>query len=201
MNKSTLDGLLDRVHDLQLELEQEMDKLLVAKRLQFRYQLLSGKVRFERGMALLQSRQKVGIFKYITKARLLLLITSPVIYSLIIPFVLLDIMVNLYQIVCFPIYRIPLVKRRKYLSIDHRHLAYLNMIEKLNCLYCSYANGLIEFVREISARTEQYWCPIKHAQRTLDPHRMVNNFIDFGDVESYKKELKNIRAALSELED
>lgn len=201
MSKSNLDVLLERLHQLQIELEQEMEQLLAAKREQFRYQLHNGKVKFEQSIGKLQQRQKVGIFRYISRASLLLLITSPVIYSLIIPLLLLDLMANVYQNICFPVYRIPRVRRRNYLKIDHQHLAYLNGIEKLNCIYCSYANGLIEFVREISARTEQFWCPIKHAQLTPDPHRLVDNFVDFGDMEAYKKELNSIRKKISELKD
>ena len=201
MSKSNLDVLLERLHQLQIELEQEMEQLLAAKREQFRYQLHNGKIKFEQSIGKLQQRQKVGIFRYISRASLLLLITSPVIYSLIIPLLLLDLMANVYQNICFPVYRIPRVRRRNYLKIDHQHLAYLNGIEKLNCIYCSYANGLIEFVREISARTEQFWCPIKHAQRTPDPHRLVDNFVDFGDMKAYKKELNSIREKISELKD
>ena len=68
---------------------------------------------------------------------------------------------------CFPIYGIERVQRRRYFAIDRHTLAYLNAIEKANCLYCSHANGVIAYVREVAARTEQYWCPIKHCQPTI----------------------------------
>jgi hypothetical protein len=92
-------------------------------------------------------------------------LTAPVIYAVIVPLVLLDLFVTIYQRVCFPVYGIPKVNRGDYLIFDRHHLAYLNALEKLNCAYCSYANGLIAYVREIAGRTEQYWCPIKHARR------------------------------------
>ena len=66
--------------------------------------------------------------------------------------------------------------------------------------YCSYGNGVIEYCREISARTEQYWCPIKHASRTPDPHQRMEQFADFGDAESYKKRLIKLRKSWAELE-
>jgi hypothetical protein len=59
------------------------------------------------------------------------------------------------QWVCFPIYGISRVQRHRYFAIDRHKLAYLNVIEKANCVYCSYANGLIGYVREVTARTEQ----------------------------------------------
>ena len=69
------------------------------------------------------------------------IVTAPVIYSLIIPFVLLDLFVTVYQLICFPVYKIEKVKRSDYLIFDRYHLAYLNTIEKINCAYCSYATG------------------------------------------------------------
>ena len=60
---------------------------------------------------------------------------------MIVPFVLLDLFVTIYQAVCFPVYGIPKVERRTYLVFDRHHLAYLNALEKLNCAYCAYANG------------------------------------------------------------
>ena len=55
-----------------------------------------------------------------------------------------------YQAICFPVYKIPKVRRRDYLVFDRHHLAYLNIIEKINCAYCSYANGAIAFMREVA---------------------------------------------------
>jgi hypothetical protein len=52
-----------------------------------------------------------------------------------------------------------------YLVGDHQHLVYLNGIEKVNCLYRSYASGLMAYAQEVVAGMEQFWCPIKHARR------------------------------------
>ncbi len=82
--------------------------------------------------------------------------------------------------------------------IDRQYLAYLNVIEKFNCVYCGYGNGLIEFAREVIARTEQYWCPIKHAQRTLDPHKRTQKFVDYGDVDAWLKNLEALRKDFTE---
>jgi hypothetical protein len=73
---------------------------------------------------------------------------------------------------------------------DRRYLAYLNALEKLNCAYCSYANGLIGYVREIASRTEQYWCPIKHARKLVAAHPRYASFADFGDAEGYQAQIQ-----------
>jgi hypothetical protein len=124
------------------------------------------------------------------------LLTTPVIYSLTIPFLLLDLWVTLYQTVCFPIYGIARVPRRSHFLIDRHKLAYLNAIERANCLYCSYANGVLGYVREISARTEHYWCPIKHSRGIPAPHGHYRFFLDYGDAEGYRRGLTRLRKDL-----
>ena len=196
MPDSTIDNILERLHSLQAELESEIDKLLQEKRKQFQYELDRGKVRFNREVRKLQRRYKTGSIRYLAKARLGHLISAPVIYSLFLPLILLDIMVTLYQHICFRVYGIQRVRRSDYIVMDRQHLAYLNLIEKINCSYCSYANGLIEYTREIAARTEQYWCPIKHSRRTPEPHQLTGNFVDYGDADEYIKRLEELRQQL-----
>jgi len=88
-------------------------------------------------------RTRLGI--YLLNAHPLVILTAPVIYALMVPFALLDLSVTLYQAVCCPAYGIPKVRRSDYVVFDRGHLAYLNAIEKINCAYCSYADGLIAY--------------------------------------------------------
>ena len=200
MPGSTIDDILERLHKLQNELEIEIDQLLTEKRKQFNYTLEQGRVRFEKGMKALQKSQKTGLWAYLRDAPLANVLSSPVIYGLFVAFVVLDLSVTIYQNICFRIYRIPLVSRKDYIIIDRQHLAYLNAIEKLNCIYCGYTNGLIAYVREVAGRTEQYWCPIKHTRRTQDQHRYMQNYADYGDAENYQALLEKLRAELSQLQ-
>ena len=86
----------------------------------------------------------------------LITMTAPAIYGLIIPVVFLDLFVSLYQFICFGVYKIPKVKRSKYISLDRKKLAHLNTVQKFNCLYCDYANGILAYVSEVAGRTEWY---------------------------------------------
>lgn len=191
--KTTLDDILERLRSTQQELEQELDRLLAAKREQFQYSLRRGKVVFERGVRNLQRRYRTGVWSYIRRAPFPFIASAPLIYSMVIPLLVLDVSLTLYQQVCFRIYGIPRVRRDEYLVIDRHHLGYLNAVEKLNCIYCGYSNGLIEYAREITARTEQYWCPIKHALRSRDPHARTQKFFDYGDAEAYRRGLAAVR--------
>jgi hypothetical protein len=76
--------------------------------------------------------------------------------------------------------------------LDRHELRYLNVMERLNCLYCSYANGLVAYLRHVAARTESYWCPIKHARRINDPHSLYGEFEEYGNADGYRERLKKL---------
>jgi hypothetical protein len=133
---------------------------------------------------------------YLRHASVSNLLTTPIVYSLALPFVLLDLWVTTYQWICFPVYCVARVRRRSYFVIDRHKLAYLNAIEKANCMYCSYATGVIGYVREVAARTEQYWCPIRHARGIPAPHGHYQRFFDYGDAAGYHERLPAVRRSL-----
>jgi len=175
--------LIARIRDLEDQLEAEFAR----RRADFRFRVEKHRVIFEEAVMRRQQALKQHLWPYVRGARPLVILTAPVIYSIILPFVLLDLFVTVYQAVCFPVYGIAKARRRDYIILDHQHLAYLNGLEKLNCVYCSYANGLIAYAREIAARTERHWCPIKHARRMQGPHPHYPEFAEYGDAETYRK--------------
>ena len=122
-----------------------------------------------------------------------MVLTAPVIYLGTIPFCLLDLFLAFYQGICFPIFGIPKVRRADYFVFDRGGLKYLILLERLNCMYCSYANGLCAYVTEIAARTEQHWCPIKHAIRLRAPHSRYPHFFDYGDAQRYGRQIETVR--------
>jgi hypothetical protein len=184
-------ALTEKIRMLEAELEAE----LAQRRAELRVGLEKGKAFFEEEILRRHRELRTRLSTYVLNARLLVILTAPVIYALIVPLVLLDLFVTIYQAVCFPVYGIPKARRRDYLVFDRHHLAYLNALEKLNCAYCSYANGLIAYVREIASRTEQYWCPIKHARRVIGAHPRYASFEDYGDAEGYRKWLEQFQDA------
>lgn len=185
----TIDDLIRRIRELQEELEVEFKK----KRDEFEFIIEKKRVRFAEEVARQQRRLKIGWFRYLVRARPLNVLTAPVIYTGFIPFIILDLFLWLYQSICFPVYGIPKAKRSDYLIFDREDLPYLNVIEKFNCFYCSYGNGLMAYGREIAARTEQYWCPIKHARRIKAAHEHYPRFFEYGDAESWQKGLERLR--------
>jgi hypothetical protein len=180
-----LDVLTQKLRSVEAEIEAELAK----RREELRFHLENRRIVFEEEVLRVQRAIKVGLARYIRDANPLIMLCAPVIYSLIVPIALLDFWVMAYQAICFPIYKIPKVRRRDYLVFDRHHLAYLNTLEKINCAYCSYASGTIAFVREVASRTEVYWCPIKHARRVLGPHPHYQGFADFGDAEGFRARL------------
>lgn len=179
-------------------LEDEIETLAAARRAALRMHIHDGMAAVENNIRARHRELRIRLSHYILGARPLVVLTAPFIYLAIVPFLLLDLCVTLYQAVCFPVYGIQKVRRSDYLIFDRAQLGYLNALEKINCAYCSYGNGLIAYVREIAARTEQYWCPIKHAQRILAAHGHYENFVDFNDAENYHSELATLRRQLSQ---
>ena len=144
----------------------------------------------------LQRRQRVGLWRYVAGGSAATMATAPVIYALLLPFALLDASVSAYQAICFRAWGIKRVRRRDFFAFDRHRLPYLNALEKVHCLYCSYANGLLAYVSEIAARTEQYWCPIKHARAVRASHRRYELFLPYGDAPRYRSGLTVLRRAI-----
>lgn len=118
---------------------------------------------------------------------LLTVASAPLIYSLFIPLALLDLWMTVYQSICFPVYRLPRVERSRHVVLDRARLPYLTPLEKLNCVYCGYANGVLSYAREIAGRTELYWCPIKHAVEPSGLPPRYRDYFPYGDAESYRR--------------
>ena len=180
-----IEELLARIRALQEEVEQQYAQL----RAEYARQRAALADRFLE----LQRRQRIGLWRYLRESRLSVVLTAPIIYSGWPVFALIDLFVSGYQAVCFPVDRIPKVRRSEYLTFDRADLPYLNAIEKFNCLYCSYGNGVLAYAREIAARTEQYWCPIKHARRVRDAHERYPAFFEHGDAEAFRQGLERLR--------
>jgi hypothetical protein len=178
-------------------LEEDLEVEFAGRRLELAYSVKDGKVRFEEFVLKHHKKLRSRFLSYVLDARPLMVLTAPIIYAMIVPISLLDGLASLYQLACFAVYGVPRVLRRDHMVFDRGHLAYLNGLEKLNCWYCSYANGVISYVREIAARTEQYWCPIKHARRIVGAHDRYSKFADYGDAAAYHKELEALRSELN----
>jgi hypothetical protein len=155
------------------------------------------RVEFENSIKQTHLKLKTNFFRWLVTDRPQNLITGPIIYSMIIPLVITDIFISFYQITCFPIYGIKKVRRADYIVFDRQQLHYLNFIEKFHCTYCAYGSGMIAYISEIVARTEQYFCPIKHARKIIGTHARYAHFLDFGEAENYEAKLEKFRIKLN----
>lgn len=176
------------------QLEQEMLEELQRKQDEYYYIIRGKRIEFEAETRRYHRTLAKTLRRYLAEARPLNILTAPIIYCCILPAAFLDLVVSVYQAVCFRVYGIPRVRRGDYIVVDRHQLQYLNLIEKLNCVYCSYFNGLIAYVQEIAARSEQYWCPIKHARKLAGLHSRYHKFIEYGDGEDYTKKFERLRS-------
>jgi len=190
-----LEELIAGIKKLEKELAGEIQK----KEEEFLYTIRGKKVLFEREVRERHRQYLTRLSTYLAEASFASLVSAPFIWACLLPALLLDLLVTVYHAVCFPLYGIPKVRRSDYIVVDRRALRYLNLIERINCSYCGYFNGLIAYVQEIAARTEQYWCPIKHARKVAAIHSRYAKFLEYGDAESYRRRLEDLRRDFADL--
>jgi hypothetical protein len=174
---------------------------LVAARLKkaerkFFFTIINKKVTFRPLDQLRHRKRRMSLWRWLLDSSFLGILASPVIYAFIVPALILDAFAWIYQRSVFPVFSIPKVERSDYIALDRGQLLYLNWFERFNCDYCGYVNGLIAYAREIAARSEQYFCPIRHALKTLGLHPRHNYFLPYGDAAKYHAKLKKLQAQL-----
>lgn len=185
-------SLLDQI----TVLEDELRATLYEQQSSVLFKIKGKRIEFEQSIRQKHRELKMGIFRWIVTNRPQNLITGPIIYGMFIPLLVMDFFVSFYQLSCFPIYGIPRVKRSDFIVYDRQHLEYLNFIEKFHCTYCAYGTGLVAYMSEILARTEQYFCPIKHARKLTGTHPRYKRFLSYGEAHDYEARLEEYRKAL-----
>ena len=181
--------IVEEIEAMKLKLADEINK----QENHISYEIKNGYVTFEKEVLAKQRENMKNLLSWFREVPLLHFLAAPLIYAMIIPAVLFDIILFVYQQVVFRIFKFKFIKRSDYILFDHHYLGYLNPIEKLNCLYCSYFNGLMLYASAISGRSELYFCPIKHAKKVVFQHRYYDEFLPYGDEEDYQKKLKELR--------
>ena len=193
--ESRLHTLVERIKELEQELAREIQK----KEDEYYYKVFGKRVKFEEWIRHEQKALVQKIIPFVRESSWPVILSAPVIWSVLPAALLFDLMMTLFQAVCFPIYGIPRVKRGDHIILDRSALPYLNVIEKINCQYCAYVNGLIAYTQEIAGRTEQFWCPIKHARKMTTIHRHYVKFLEFGDGPGYREKIETVRRDFSDL--
>lgn len=179
--ESKLRQLEKNLKELNLRLQKEY------KRLEEKYgfSIHDSSIRFLEAFRKRNKKFRIPTWKYAIPRDLRHILSLPFIYSMIIPSVILDFFITIYNHIALPLYHIPKVKRRDYIVYDRKFLDYLNFIQKIHCLYCSYVNGLFAYSVEIAARTERYWCPIKAASKPKTSHGWYEDFAEYGNPEEW----------------
>jgi hypothetical protein len=187
MSSNKIIEMMEEIEQLKMKLKKEVD----ARESGIAYEIRKGKVRFSNEILANHKDKVTHFFNYIKEAPFLHIISAPIVYMMIIPAVILDLMLFVYVEVIFRIYKFPKIKRSDYIVFDRHYLRYLNFIERLNCVYCSYFNGLINYTAAIAARSELYFCPIKHAKKIAYTHEYYYDFLPYANAKSYHDKLKN----------
>ena len=192
-----MDDRIQQLLNQMTALEDELRTALSEQQSSLFFQIKGKRVEFEKSIKQTHRQLKKNFFRWLITDRPQNLITGPIIYSMIIPLLVTDLFITFFQLTCFPIYGIKKVRRADYIIFDRQNLQYLNFIEKFHCTYCAYGSGMIAYISEIVARTEQYFCPIKHARKILGTHARYALFLDFDAAENYRAKLEEHRISLN----
>lgn len=191
-----LNTILDRMSQLESEFHEEL------KSCEERFQQCFVASIDELKQTAQDAQQRIG-----SKASKLLtvmfwrhLASLPFVYVMIVPLIFMDLMLTIYQQVCFRLWGVQRARRADHYIIDRQLLDNLNLVDKFNCMFCGYGNGVFSYGREIISKTEQYWCPIKHAQKTLAASARYNEFLEYGDIEEYHEKVAKYREDLKKQE-
>ncbi len=184
--------ILDNMKLLEAELHDE----LKSSQQRFQERFVASVAELRRSALDAQQRLETRSYKVFTLIFWRHVASIPFIYIMVVPFVFMDLMLTIYQQACFRLYAVPLARRAEHFVIDRQLLDNLNLVDKLNCMYCGYGTGLFSYGREIISKTEQYWCPIKHAQKTLSASQRYNEFLEYGDTEEYHRKVAEYRDEL-----
>lgn len=95
-------------------------------------------------------------------------LSAPFIYSMLLPLLILDVFLEIYHQISFRLYKLPIVNRKDYVYFNRGKMTKLTFLQKINCLYCSYANGLLSYAVKIASETEKYWCSIRYKDKDLE---------------------------------
>ena len=186
----------DAIKEMVEEIEAMKAKLVAeikAHEKDISYEIKNGYIKFEKEILDKQRENMKNLFLWFSEIPLLHLLVAPIIYAMAIPAVLFDLILFFYQQTIFRVYKFEFIKRSEYIVFDRQYLGYLNSIEKFNCMFCSYFNGLMQYASAIASRTELYFCPIRHAKKIAYEHKHYHHFLAYGDDEKYQEKLKELR--------
>jgi len=190
----TIKEMMQEIEEMKEKLREEIEK----HEIHVNYEIKNGYITFEKGVFSKQKKSMKHLKEWFGEIPFIQFLSAPVIYGMVIPAVLLDLMLFVYTYVVSRIFKIKFVKRKSYVVFDRHYLGYLNIVEKFNCLYCAYFNGVMQYCAAVAGRTELYFCPIKHAKKIAYAHDYYNHFLGYGDADHYPEKLKSLREASSE---
>jgi hypothetical protein len=180
-------------------LHQKMDELELA--LQKEYAELADKYGFSIEQKRVEFLEKIRdrnktfripAWKYAIPVNIRHILALPFIYMMIVPAITLDFFLTIYNWTALPLCHIPVVKRKELIVYDRQFLDYLNWIQKIHCIYCTYVNGVFAYAVEIGGRTERYWCPIKAAHKPKVHNNWYNDYADYGNPEEWNEKFNKV---------
>ena len=127
----------DKIREMLEEIEEMKVKLgeeIAQQESHISYGLKNGYVKFEKDVLERQRENMKNLLAWFREVPFLHFLTAPLIYAMLIPAIVFDVILFIYLQVVFRVFKFKIIKRSDYIIFDRHYLGYLNPIEKLNCL-------------------------------------------------------------------
>lgn len=115
---SKINEILKRMDELKSQLQTEYESLME----RYDYAIENRKIVFSEKAKGLQKNLRESIPHYLLSAEIRNILSAPFIYAMIVPAVVLDLFLTMFQHTAFPLYGIEKVKRSDHIVFDRRFL-------------------------------------------------------------------------------
>ena len=187
---SKIKQIQEKIDELEQALQHEQERLAE----KYGFSIRQKRIEFLQKFRERNRTFRIPTWKYAIPVNIRHVLSIPFIYVMIVPTIILDLFLTMFNWIALPLYHIPVVKRGDYIVYDRQFLDYLNHIQKINCLYCTYVNGVFAYAVEIGGRTERYWCPIKAAHKRPAGNKWYADYADYGNPEQWLEKFNNLDA-------
>ncbi len=115
---SKIGEILKRMEELKSQLQSEYEALME----RYDYAVENRKIVFSEKAKRFQKDVREGVFHYLLSAEIRHLLSIPFIYAMIVPTIVLDLFLTVFQFTAFPLYGIERVRRSDHILFDRKYL-------------------------------------------------------------------------------
>ncbi len=109
--------IADEIRTLEQELRQEIQRIRIDS-----FEITEKAIHFKDEVVIRHRTQALSVLTYLRRAKMKHIVCLPIIWSCLLPAIVMDALVSLYQMLCFLLFGVLKVKRSDHVVFDRRNL-------------------------------------------------------------------------------